>query len=65
MKDSLFFQCTVKNGALNFPIKAIGNKYQKFLNDLLEEAKLEVFIGVSGDEAIDGMSYPEFVLEKV
>ena len=50
MKDSLFVQCTVKNGALNFPIKAIGNKYQKFLNDLPEEAKLEVFIGVSGDK---------------
>ena len=50
MKDSLFVQCTVKNGALVFPIKAIGNKYQKFLNDLPEGAKLEIFIGVSGDK---------------
>lgn len=50
MKDSLFVQCTVKNGALVFPIKAIGNKYQKFLNDLPEGVKLEIFIGVSGDK---------------
>ena len=50
MKDSLFVQCTVKNGALVFPIKAIGNKYQKFLNDLPEGSKLEIFIGVSGDK---------------
>jgi hypothetical protein len=50
MKDSLFVQCTVKNGVLVFPIKAIGNKYQKFLSDLPEEAKLEIFIGVSGDK---------------
>jgi hypothetical protein len=50
MKDSLFIQCTVKNGALDFPIKAVGNKYQKFLNDLPEGAQLEIFIGVSGDK---------------
>jgi hypothetical protein len=50
MKDSLFIQCTVKNGALVFPIKAIGNKYQKFLNDLPEGVKLEIFIGVSGEK---------------
>jgi len=50
MKDSLFVQCTVKNGALVFPIKAIGNKYQKFLNDLPEGVKLEIFIGVSGEK---------------
>lgn len=50
MKDSLFAQCTVKNGALVFSIKAIGNKYQKFLDNLPEGAKLEIFIGVSGDK---------------
>ena len=50
MKDSLFIQCTVKNGELDFPIKAVGNKYQKFLNDLPEGAQLEIFIGVSGDK---------------
>jgi len=50
MKNSLFVQCNVKNGVLVFPIKAIGNKYQKFLSDLPEEAKLEIFIGVSGDK---------------
>jgi len=50
MKDSLFVQCTVKNGALVFPMKAIGNKYQKFLNDQPEGVKLEIFIGVSGDK---------------
>lgn len=50
MKDSLFVQCTVKNGALDFPIKALGNKYQKFLNNLPDGVKLEIFIGVSGDK---------------
>jgi len=25
MKDSLFVQCTVKNDALNFPIKALAS----------------------------------------
>ena len=50
MKDSLFVQCTIKNGALDFPIKAVGNKFQKFLNDLPDGAKLEIFIGVSGDK---------------
>ena len=50
MKDSLFIQCTIKNGALDFPIKAVGNKFQKFLNDLPDGAKLEIFIGVSGDK---------------
>ena len=50
MKDSLFIQCTVKNGELDFPIKAVGNKFQKFLNDLPDGAKLEIFIGVSGDK---------------
>ena len=50
MKDSLFIQCTVKNGALEFPMKAIANKYQKFLSDLPEGSKLEVFIGISGDK---------------
>lgn len=50
MKDSLFMQCTIKNGALEFPIKALENKYQKFLNNLPDGAKLEIFIGVSGDK---------------
>lgn len=50
MKDSLFIQCTIKDGALDFPIKAVGNKFQKFLNDLPDGAQLEIFIGVSGDK---------------
>jgi hypothetical protein len=50
MKDSLFVQCTVKDGALDFPIKALGTKYQKFLKSLPEGSKLEIFIGVSGDK---------------
>lgn len=47
MKNSLFIQCTVKDGALDFPVKAVGKKYQNFLNSLPEGAKLEIFIGVS------------------
>jgi len=50
MKESIFVYCTVKNGELSFPIKALGIKYQKFLKNLPENSKLEIFIGVSGDK---------------
>ena len=50
MKDNLFIKASVKNGELHFPIKATGTKYRKFLNQLPDDSKLEIFIGVSGDK---------------
>tara|TARA_R110000772_G_scaffold105015_2_gene206587 strand:+ start:258 stop:641 length:384 start_codon:yes stop_codon:yes gene_type:complete len=48
MKDSLFVKASIKDGELHFPIKAIGNKFKKFLKELPDDSKLEIFIGVSG-----------------
>ena len=50
MKDSLFIKATIKEGELHFPIKAIGTKYKKFLSQLPDDSKIEIFIGVSGDK---------------
>ena len=50
MKDNLFIKASVKNGELHFPIKATGTKYRKFLNQLPDDSKLEIFIGISGDK---------------
>tara|TARA_R100000742_G_C4265778_1_gene83840 strand:- start:721 stop:1104 length:384 start_codon:yes stop_codon:yes gene_type:complete len=47
MKDQLFVQCSVKEGKLHFPIKALKSKYDNFLKNLPEDAKLEIFIGVT------------------
>ena len=50
MKDNLFIKATVKNGELHFPIKAVGTRFAKFLKNLPDNSKLEIFIGVSGDK---------------
>ena len=41
MKDQLFVQATIKEGKLHFPIKAFENKYNKFLKDMPEGARIE------------------------
>ena len=48
MKDNLFVKASVKDGKIYFPIKAMGTKYRKFFEQLQDNSKLEVFIGVSG-----------------
>ncbi len=48
MKDNLFVTASVKDGKLYFPIKALGTKYRKFFEQLQDNSKLEIFIGVSG-----------------
>ena len=48
MKDNLFLKASVKDGKLYFPIKAMGTKYRKFFEQLQDNSKLEIFIGVSG-----------------
>tara|TARA_R110001592_G_scaffold34089_2_gene117421 strand:- start:1926 stop:2309 length:384 start_codon:yes stop_codon:yes gene_type:complete len=50
MKDNLFIKASIKDGELSFPIKAMGTKFKKFLKDLPDNSKLEIFIGVSGDK---------------
>jgi len=50
MKDNLFVKATVKNGELHFPTKSVETKYNKFLNQLTDGSKLEIFIGVGGDK---------------
>ena len=46
MKDQLFVQAVIKEGKLHFPIKAFETKYNKFLKDMPEGARIELFIGV-------------------
>ena len=48
MKDNLFVKASVKDGKIYFPIKAMGTKYRKFFEQLQDNSKLEIFIGVSG-----------------
>ena len=50
MKDNLFIKASIKDGKLHFPIKATGTRFEKFLNQLPDDSKLEIFIGVSGDK---------------
>ena len=50
MKDNIYIKATVKNGELHFPIKAVGTRYRKFFEQLPDDSKLEIFIGVSGDK---------------
>ncbi len=47
MKDQIFVQCTVKDGKLSFPIKALETKYNSWLKEQEDGAKLEMFIGVT------------------
>ena len=48
MKDNLFIKASVKDGELHFPIKAVGTRFKNFLNQLPDDSKLEIFVGVSG-----------------
>ena len=50
MKDNLFIKASIKDGELHFPIKATGTRFKKFLSQLPDDSKLEIFIGVSGDK---------------
>lgn len=50
MKDNIYIKATVKDGQLHFPIKAVGTRYRKFFEQLPDDSKLEIFIGVSGDK---------------
>jgi hypothetical protein len=46
MRDQLFVQATIKEGKLHFPIKAFETKYNKFLKEMPDGVRIELFIGV-------------------
>jgi hypothetical protein len=50
MKNNLFVKANIKDGKLNFPIKATGVKFNEFLKELPDDSNIEIFIGVSGDK---------------
>ena len=47
MKDSLYIKCTVKDGALDFPNKGTKGKFDRFIKNLPDATKLEMFISAS------------------
>lgn len=47
MKDNIFLKLSVKNGELDFPLKANETKLKNFLKNQPDGAILEVFIGVT------------------
>ena len=49
MKANLFANLTKRNGKLEYNIKAQENIYNKFVEDLPEGAKVEIFVSISGD----------------
>ena len=49
MKQNLFSNLTKKNGKLEYNIKAQERIFNKFVEDLPEGAKVEIFVSMSGD----------------
>ena len=49
MKQNLFSNLTKKNNKLEYNIKAQERIFNKFVEDLPEGAKVEIFVSVSGD----------------
>lgn len=47
MKTQIFLKATVKDGELDFPIKANKTRLDNFLKSLDDGSKLELFIGVT------------------
>ena len=49
MKANLFANLTKRNGKLEYNIKAQETIYNKFVDELPEGAKVEIFVSISGD----------------
>jgi len=47
MKDQIFIKALVKDGKLDFPLKANKTRLDNFLSNLPDGARLEVFIGAT------------------
>ena len=50
MKDNIFIGMTKKDGELSYNINAMKKRYDKFVKDLPEGAKVEMFVSVSTDK---------------
>lgn len=50
MKSNLFSNLTKRDGKLEYNIKAQEKIYNKFVEELPEGAKVEIFVSVSGDD---------------
>lgn len=50
MKQNLFSNLTKKNGKLEYNIKAQERIFNKFVEDLPDGAKVEIFVSMSGDD---------------
>ena len=49
MKANLFANLTKRDGKLEYNVKAQETIYNKFVEDLPEGAKVEIFVSISGD----------------
>ena len=47
MKNNIYVFLTKKDGELSYNIKAMETKYNKFVDDLPDGAKVEMFVSVS------------------
>ena len=47
MRDQIFVKASVKDGKLDFPIKANKTRVKSFLSNLKDGTKLEIFISAS------------------
>ncbi len=50
MKSNLFSNLTKRDGKLEYNIKAQERIYNKFVEELPEGAKVEIFVSISGDD---------------
>jgi len=50
MKDNIFIKLSVKDGELDFPMKAQKTRLDTFLKNTPDGSKLEMFIGVTTDK---------------
>jgi len=50
MRDNIFIELSVKNGELHFPVKGNKKKFENFLKQQPDDAKLELFIAVTTDK---------------
>ena len=50
MKDNIFVSLTKKDGELSYNLKSMETKYNKFVDDLPEGTKVEMFVSASSDK---------------
>ena len=50
MKDNMHVNMTIKNGKLEFNIKALEEKYKSWITELPEGTRIEAFFSVAGEK---------------